>query len=83
MKRIGFLFYMMTMTLPCISQFKMTPEQQRRWDSIQQVTKQDYKKMLQQLHVDSTRPGPSDNPQAQTQQTAMSQKFLRTLYQIR
>jgi len=42
----------------------MTPEQQRRWDSIKQVTQQDYKKMLQQLHIDSTRPGPSGNPQA-------------------
>ncbi|HEY6978039.1 MAG TPA: hypothetical protein VH396_17185 [Chitinophagaceae bacterium] len=42
----------------------MTPEQQHAWDSIQQVTQQDYKKMLQQLHIDSTRAGPSGNPQS-------------------
>src|SRR5215471_15145531 len=64
MKRVVFFFYIMTITRPCFSQFKMTPEQQRTWDSIQQATKQDYKKMLQQLHIDSTRPGPSGNPQA-------------------
>jgi len=51
-------------TLHSFSQFKMTPEQQRRWDSIQQVTQKDYKKMLNLVHIDSTRPGPSGNPQA-------------------
>lgn len=46
------------------AQFKFTPEQQRIFDSIQQVTHADYKTMLAQLHIDSTRPGPSGNPQA-------------------
>src|SRR4030095_6665924 len=64
MKEVAFLFCLAMITPPCFSQFKMTPEQQRRWDSIQRLTQQDYKKMLQQLHIDSTRPGPSGNPQA-------------------
>jgi len=64
MKEVAFLFCLVMITPPCFSQFKMTTEQQRRWDSIERVTQQDYKKMLQQLHIDSTRPGPSGNPQA-------------------
>lgn len=35
-----------------------------RIDSINRLTQQDYKQMLQQLNITSTRPGPSGNPQA-------------------
>jgi hypothetical protein len=35
-----------------------------RIDSINKLTQQDYKQMLQQLNITSTRPGPSGNPQA-------------------
>lgn len=35
-----------------------------RIDSINKLTQQDYRQMLQQLNITSTRPGPSGNPQA-------------------
>jgi len=64
MKKIVPLFCIMLITGYCFAQYKMTPEQQRRRDSIQLATQKDYKTMLLQLHIDSTRPGPSGNPQA-------------------
>ena len=65
MRKIACLFYTILIITPySYSQFKMTPEQQRRWDSLQQATQADYKKMLLLLHIDSTRPGPSGNPKA-------------------
>jgi hypothetical protein len=52
--------------ISCFSfgQFTLTPEQRRVRDSIQQLTQKDYKTMLEQLRIDSIRPGPSGNPQA-------------------
>jgi hypothetical protein len=65
MKKVACLIFFTTLiTLKSYTQFKLSPEEQRRWDSIQQVTQQDYKNMLMQLHIDSVRPGPSRNPQA-------------------
>ncbi len=43
---------------------KMSTADSLHWDSIRRLTDQDYKKMLDLLHIDSTRPGPSGNPQA-------------------
>ena len=34
------------------------------WANIRRLTQLDYQNMLDQLHIDSTRPGPSGNPQA-------------------
>jgi hypothetical protein len=34
------------------------------WANIRKLTQLDYQNMLDQLHIDSTRPGPSGNPQA-------------------
>ncbi len=39
-------------------------EFKREQQVIQKASEADYKTMLQQLHIDSTRPGPSGNPQA-------------------
>src|SRR5439155_15885329 len=65
MKKVACLIFLSALiTSKSYTQFKLSPEQQRRWDSIQQVTQQDYRKMLNLLHIDSTRPGPSGNPQA-------------------
>ncbi|MFL5810253.1 MAG: alpha/beta hydrolase family protein, partial [Flavisolibacter sp.] len=51
-------------TLTGFSQFRLSPADSIRRDSINKVTQQDYKKMLDALHITSTRPGPSGNPQA-------------------
>ena len=48
----------------CYSQFKLSPADSIRRDSINRVTQQDYKNMLAQLNITSTRPGPSGNPSA-------------------
>jgi hypothetical protein len=48
----------------CYSQFKLSPADSIRRDSINRVTQQDYNKMLAQLNITSTRPGPSGNPSA-------------------
>src|SRR5689334_17937547 len=47
-----------------IAQFRMSPADSLRRDSINKATYQDYKQMLEQLGIASTRPGPSGNPQA-------------------
>ena len=53
------------MTLTAYSQFgKLSPADSIYWANIRRLTQLDYQNMLDQLHIDSTRPGPSGNPQA-------------------
>jgi hypothetical protein len=59
-----FLLLSVTIGVPCYSQFKLSPADSIRRDSINRVTQQDYQQMLSQLNITSTRPGPSGNPQA-------------------
>ncbi|MBL0745418.1 glucuronyl esterase domain-containing protein [Chryseolinea lacunae] len=57
--------FLLTMCmLDVCAQWKLTPAQAARRDSINRITEQDYRQMLGQLHIDSTRRGPSGNPQA-------------------
>src|SRR5215470_12280272 len=63
MKRLFFLIACIA-TLDAYSQFRLSPADSIRRDSINKVTQTDYKNMLAQLHISSTRPGPSGNPQA-------------------
>ncbi len=47
------------------SQFgKLSPADSLYWSNIKKLTQLDYQNMLDQLHIDSTRPGPSGDPQA-------------------
>jgi len=65
MKKItSFLFITTTLALSGYSQFKLSPADSIRRDSINRVTQQDYNIMLKLLHIDSTRHGPSGNPSA-------------------
>src|SRR5688572_11130385 len=48
----------------CHAQFRISPADSIRRDSINKVTQKDYTQMLAQLGINSTRPGPSGNPQA-------------------
>lgn len=66
MRRIsGFLLIFMTAALNSYSQFgKLSPADSVYWANIRRLTQLDYQNMLDQLHIDSTRPGPSGNPQA-------------------
>jgi hypothetical protein len=43
---------------------KLSPADSVYWANIRKLTQVDYVNMLRQLHMDSTRPGPSGNPQA-------------------
>ena len=63
MKRLFFLVGC-TATLHVYSQFRLSPADSIRRDSINKVTQLDYRNMLALLHITSTRPGPSGNPQA-------------------
>jgi (4-O-methyl)-D-glucuronate---lignin esterase len=63
MKRI-FLLIGCIATINGYAQFRLSPADSIRRDSINKVTQQDYKNMLALLHITSTRPGPSGNPQA-------------------
>lgn len=63
MKKI-FLVLSILLSLAGYSQFRMTAADSLRRDSINKLTRQDYKNMLSQVGVTSTRPGPSGNPQA-------------------
>lgn len=45
-------------------QFRLSPADSLRRDSINKVTQADYKQMLTQLGITATRPGPSGNPKA-------------------
>ena len=65
MKKINCsLFIAVIASLNCYSQFKLSPADSIRRDSINRVTQQDYNNMLAQLNITSTRPGPSGNPSA-------------------
>jgi len=65
MKKIRyFLFLAVIASFHCYSQFKLSPADSIRRDSINRVTQQDYNNMLAQLNITSTRPGPSGNPSA-------------------
>jgi hypothetical protein len=46
------------------SQFRLSPVDSLRRDSINKATQKDYRQMLSQLGITSTRPGPSGNPSA-------------------
>jgi (4-O-methyl)-D-glucuronate---lignin esterase len=63
MKRLFFVIACIA-TLKVYPQFRLSPVDSIRRDSINKVTQQDYKNMLAILHITSTRPGPSGNPQA-------------------
>ena len=43
---------------------KLSPADSLYWANIRRLSQLDYQNMLNQLHIDSTRPGPSGNPQA-------------------
>ena len=65
MKKNVLLFLIMMVCLSGYAQFgKLSPADSLYWANIRLLSQQDYKKMLDQLHIDSTRPGPSGNPQA-------------------
>jgi hypothetical protein len=50
--------------LSCMPSLLYTQFTKQQTDSIQAATAIDYQSMLNQLHIDSTRPGPSGNPKA-------------------
>src|SRR5437764_7326716 len=43
---------------------KLSPADSVYWANIGRLPQLDYQNMLDQLHIDSTRPGPSGNPRA-------------------
>jgi (4-O-methyl)-D-glucuronate---lignin esterase len=64
MKKIIFSFALLTIMIVAHSQFRLTKADSLRIDSVNKITQADYRNMLSQLHITSTRPGPSGNPQA-------------------
>jgi (4-O-methyl)-D-glucuronate---lignin esterase len=66
MKKIFVLILLsLSIVLNGYSQFgKLSPADSLYWANIRKLTEMDYRNMLDQLHIDSTRPGPSGNPQA-------------------
>src|SRR6266700_8278492 len=66
MKKISVLIILcLSVVLDGRSQFgKLSPADSVYWANIRRLTQLDYQNMLDQLHIDSTRPGPSGNPQA-------------------
>jgi hypothetical protein len=66
MKKISVLTLLsLSIALNGLSQFgKLSPADSLYWANIRKLTQLDYQNMLDQLHIDSTRPGPSGNPQA-------------------
>jgi len=66
MKKISVLIVLgLSVVLNGRSQFgKLSPADSLYWANIRKLTQLDYQNMLDQLHIDSTRPGPSGNPQA-------------------
>jgi hypothetical protein len=66
MKKISVLILLsLSIALNGLSQFgKLSPADSLYWANIRKLTQLDYQNMLDQLHIDSTRPGPSGNPQA-------------------
>ena len=65
MKKIAGLFLVsLNMMLCGYAQFgKLSPADSAYWANIRQLSQLDYQNMLDQLHIASTRPGPSGNPQ--------------------
>jgi len=65
-KKIAGLFLAgLIFLIPARAQFgKLSHEDSVYWENIKRLTQLDYQNMLRQLHIDSTRPGPSGNPQA-------------------
>jgi hypothetical protein len=65
MKKLTCVLFIITVfAVACYSQFKLSPADSIRRDSINRITQQDYNDMLHQLNITSTRPGPSGNPSA-------------------
>lgn len=65
MKKIAAFLLLCSLTQTALAQFgRMTRADSLRMDSINKATQADYRTMLQQVGVTSTRPGPSGNPQA-------------------
>ena len=66
MKKMAGLFLVsLNMMLCGYAQFgKLSPADSAYWANIRRLSQLDYQNMLDQLHIDSTRPGPSGNPQA-------------------
>jgi hypothetical protein len=69
MKKYLLLFIISVISSYAFAQTKTSTEDSIRWENfrreqqvIQKVSEADYKTMLQQLHIDSTRRGPSGNP---------------------
>lgn len=71
-----FLFFISITTLAAYSQFRFTRADSLRMDSINKLTQTDYKNMLLQLNITSTRPGPSGNPQAPNAANSDESKVL-------
>ena len=66
MKKISVLILLsLAVVFSVHAQFgKLSPADSIYWANIRRLTQLDYQNMLQQLHIDSIRPGPSGNPQA-------------------
>ncbi len=66
MKKIsGLLLFSLSIILNGYAHFgKLSPADSLYWANIRRLSQLDYQNMLEQLHIDSTRPGPSGNPQA-------------------
>jgi hypothetical protein len=61
----GLLLIYFSIVVNAYSQFgKLSPADSLYWANIRRLSQVDYQNMLNQLHIDSTRPGPSGNPQA-------------------
>ena len=61
----GLLLVGLTIASNGYAQFgKLSPADSLYWSNIKRLSQLDYQNMLNQLHIDSTRPGPSGNPQA-------------------
>lgn len=63
-KGLGCLSIAFLFLLNGYGQFRMSPADSLRRDSINKATQQDYRQMLSQLGITNTRPGPSGNPSA-------------------
>lgn len=64
MRSTVLIFAGLFFTLHGLAQFRLSREDSLRRDSINKLTQLDYRNMLSQLNIASTRPGPSGNPQA-------------------
>lgn len=65
MKKTIFVLFILSLVQISRAQFgRMSRADSLRMDSINKATQADYRNMLQQLNVSSTRPGPSGNPSA-------------------